>query len=413
MFLDKKILSWALYDWANSAFATTVMAGFFPIFFKNYWSQGMDAHESTWFLGLCNSSASFALALIAPFLGALADKGSRKKRFLGLFALFGILATATLSFIPQGQYQWAALFFALASMGFWGANIFYDSLIVYISPTKHLHTVSSYGYSLGYLGGGLLFLVNVLMMLFPESFFLENKIQAVQVSFLSVSVWWFLFSLPTLCFIEEPQENLRLEPNFKDSWKEVLQTLKALSKNRNLLLFFLAYLFYFDGVNTTIKMSVDYGISLGFATDHLIAALLLVQFIGFPAAIAFGFLGEKWGAKKGIYLALFVYMGVIIGAYYMHKPIHFYMTATAIGCVQGGLQALSRSYFTSMIPKEKAGEYFGLFNMVGKSSAIIGPLAVGFVSSSTQNSRLSILVILLFFIVGSLLLSTVRENKTS
>lgn len=409
LLFDKKILSWALYDWANSAFATTVIAGFFPIFFKSFWAQGVSPQESTWYLGVSNSVASFSLALMAPFLGHLADQGRSKKKFLVFFATLGILVTAALYLVKSGDVFFACLFFALASLGFSGSNVFYDGLMVDVTEHKWFHWVSGYGYALGYLGGGVLFAINVAMTLSPGAFGLEDKVQAVQVSFLTVAVWWLVFSLPLLFNVQEVGEKRAF--TVMAGVREFFSTLKSMSSNRSLLLFFIAYLFYIDGVNTTIKMAVDYGMSLGFETTHLITALLMVQFIGFPAAIAFGILGQKIGARPGIFLAIGVYVAVIIGAYFMSVPRDFFIMAAAIGCVQGGIQSLSRSYYAQMIPPEKSGEFFGIFNMVGKFSAILGPLAVGFVSAATQNSRLSILVLLIFFGLGALLLKLGSSKK--
>lgn len=405
---DKKILSWALYDWGNSAFATTVIAGFFPIFFKSYWAHGVAAQDSTFYLGLSNSISSFSLAILAPFLGYLADQGRCKKKFLSAFAALGIVCTACLFFLSQGQMLLACLFFALASLGFAGGNIFYDGLIVDVSEKKWFHIVSGYGYSLGYLGGGLLFAVNVAMTLKPEFFGLANKVAAVQVSFLTVAVWWLIFTLPLILNVQETGFGQPLP--LSRVLSQFTSTLKSMIAHRPLVLFFMAYLFYIDGVNTTIKMAVDYGMSLGFETTHLIAALLMVQFIGFPAAIAFGALGQKVGARPGIFLAIGIYVLVIVGGYFMREPVHFYFMAAAIGCVQGGIQSLSRSFYAEMIPSEKSGEFFGIFNMVGKFSAILGPVAVGIVSSTTGNSRLSILVLLIFFGIGALLLYRVPEG---
>lgn len=412
LYRDKKIVSWALYDWANSAFATTVIAGFFPIFFKNYWSADLAPSESTWLLGLSNSSASLLLAIAAPILGAMSDQSQLKKRFLYIFAGIGIVCTALLAGVPKGSYVTAAFLFTIATIGFSGSNIFYDSLIINVTKKTYFHFVSGLGYALGYLGGGILFSVNVAMTLYPTLFYLADKVSAVKVSFLMVALWWFIFTLPLAFFVDESKSSIKPKPlSLLNGWREFLTTLSNIKQHRQLLLFFVAYLFYIDGVNTTIKMAVDYGLSLGFESTHLIGALLLVQFVGFPAALAFGWLGVRFGAKPSLYFALFIYVLVIIGAYFMQSPIHFYYTAFAIGCVQGGVQSLSRSFYAQMIPVEKSGEFFGLFNMVGKFSAILGPLAVGYVSIATGSARLSILVILVFFLIGALLLSGVRENK--
>lgn len=386
------------------------MAGFFPIFFKKYWSHGLDPTESTWWLGVANSSSSLVLALLAPFLGSVADQGGRKKSFLLGFALLGILFSAGLMFVELGNYSLAIVFYALATIGFAGGNIFYDSLIVDVSPPSKFHMVSGLGYSLGYLGGGLLFALNVMMTLKPAWFGFSDPAQAIRASFLTVAIWWSAFSLPLFLFVHEKSERATAKHPWRAGWRVLLNTLTRMVQIRPLLLFFIAYLFYIDGVNTTVKMAVDYGMSIGFSSDNLIVALLVVQFVGFPAAVAFGWFGEKIGPKTGVYVCLGVYIAVIIGAYFMQTTAHFYIMAIAIGLVQGGVQSLSRSLYAHMIPAKHSAEFFGFFNMVGKFSAVLGPFLVGFVSTTTGSSRLSILVLLVFFIIGGALLAKVDPD---
>lgn len=399
----KKIWSWALYDWGNSAFATTVMAGFFPLFFKQYWSHGLDVSQSTFFLGLTNSISSLILGLIAPILGSIADKGAFKKFLLGFFTAIGIIAAMGLYFVGLGDYVQAAILYAVAVIGFTGAIIFYDSLLVHVAKKK-IHFVSALGYSLGYLGGGILFAINVFMYLKPEVFGLADGPSAIKTSFLTVGFWWALFSIPLFLFIPEPAAQTSTEKALEQGWKSFVSTLKNITQYKSLALFLLAYLFYIDGVNTTIKMAVDYGLSLGFEAGDLITALLIVQFIGFPTALGMGYLGEKIGPRRGIFACLAVYVVVVIGGYFMTEVSHFYFMAAAIGSVQGGIQALSRSYFGQLTPLQKSGEFFGFFNMTGKFSAIFGPFLVGLTSQLTGDPRLSILVLLVFFFIGGVIL---------
>lgn len=410
-----EIWSWALYDWANSAFATTVMAGFFPLFFKQFWSQGLDVSQSSFYLGAANSMASLVLALLAPFLGALSDIEGLKKWFLGFFTGLGVIGTLGLFFIPAGDFQGAAITYAFAAFGFAGCQIFYDALLVQVASPRQLHWVSALGYSLGYLGGGLLFAVNVAMYLKPELFGLSDGISAVKTSFLTVGLWWTLFSLPIFYFIPETgrarwvdvrSSILRAWLLLRDNWRQA-------KKFKPVLLFLAAYVFYIDGVNTTVKMAVDYGMALGFEASSLIKALLMVQFIGFPAALGFGWLGSRLGALRGIYLCIFVYALVVIFASQMQQVWEFYAMAAAIGCVQGGVQSLSRSYYAGLINENQSAQFFGIYNMVGKFSAILGPLLVGWVSQVTKAPRLSILVLLLFFGLGAGLLFLSRARKAS
>ena len=278
---DKKtVLSWAFYDWANSAFATTVMAGFFPLFFKQYWSAGTDVATSTFYLGATNSATSLVIALMAPLLGAVADSSGSKKRFLLGFTVLGVVMTGLLCTVGQGQWQWAALCFALASLGFSGALIFSDSLLVSVCKPEDYETVSALGYALGYLGGGLLFAANVLLVLRPGWFGLADSSIAVQLSFLSVSVWWAVFSVPLLRNVPEPSSARLRAPSLRAGLRQLGTTLREIRALKPVFLFLLAYWFYIDGVDTIVRMAVDYGMSLGFSSNHLITALLLTQFVG-------------------------------------------------------------------------------------------------------------------------------------
>lgn len=411
MRMNRSVWAWTFYDWANSAFATTVMAGFFPIFLKQYWSAGSDATTSTFQLGVGNAIAGVIVAALAPVLGAIADRGGVRRKFLMLFTVLGILSTAGLYFVQKGDWESAVLLYVLGTIGFTAGVVFYDSLIVDVTEPANFDFVSGMGYAIGYLGGGALFAVNVAMTLKPEFFGLADKAEAVRVSFLSVAAWWALFSIPLFLFVHErkPENAPPLRGAIVQGWKQFLETFAHIRRLRNVFLFLLAYWFYIDGVNTVIKMAVDYGLALGFETSSLITALLLVQFIGFPAAIAFGWLGEKWGTKRGIYLALIVYTGVTAFAYFMDNVAEFFMMAVAIGLVQGGVQSLSRSYYARMIPPDKSAEFFGFYGMIGKFATILGPLLMGWVGVATGSPRLAILSVAILFVIGYVLLLRVEN----
>ena len=413
--MKKSVWAWALIDWGNSAFATTVMAGFFPIFFKTYWAAGMDEVQSTYLLGVGNSLASLVFAMIAPLVGAWADIRARKKLFLGGFTVLGSLCSLGLAAISSGEASVAIAVYALASVGFAGSSMFCDALLMDIAEEKDFDWISGVGYATGYLGGGVLFAVNVAMTLKPEFFGLSSAAEAVKISFLSVGAWWLLFTFPALIYIREKSVSARktYPDALKNSLSSLSQTLKECLNNHNLALFFISYFLYIDGVNTTIKMAVDYGLSIGFESKDLITALLIVQFVGFPAAVLFGWLGEKWDAKKSILLGLLVYVGTTIWATQMRSPAEFYGLAMMIGLVQGGVQALSRSFFARLTPQDKTAEYFGLFNMVGKFSTVLGPWAVGATAVLTGSSRLSLLAILAFFFIGGAGLIFVKERQTN
>jgi UMF1 family MFS transporter len=429
----KAIWGWAMYDWANSAFACTVMAGFFPVFFKQYWSHGVDVNMSTAQLGLGNSLASLLVALMAPILGAIADKGSSRKKFLIFFCYLGVLMTAGLFVVQQGQWALAIFVYAMGIIGFSGSNIFYDSLLPGITDEKNIDFVSGLGFAMGYLGGGLLFLVNVLMTLMPQKFGLPDAAAAVQYSFISVAVWWGLFALFTIFWVPEEKEPASLKEGFSpvvEGFRQLVGTFKKIRHLKTILLFLMAYWFYIDGVDTIIRMAVDYGMALGFASNDLILALLITQFVGFPSALVFGKLGQKWSVRKSIYLAIAIYIGVTIWGTMMTQKHEFYILAIVIGLVQGGIQALSRSYYSRLIPKNKAAEYYGFYNMLGKFAAILGPLLIGVVGLVTRRilmpdsptpeqvlavgrmaSRWGIGSILILFFIGAFLFYFVDEEK--
>lgn len=409
----KEIISWSLYDWANSAFATTVMAAFFPIFFSKYWSLGQDASVSTFFLGIANSTASLVVAVMAPFLGAIADSGSYRKKFLVFFAFLGALVTSCLFLLQSGQWRLAILFYVVACIGFSGGNTFYDSLLPCVASDKKVDFVSALGFSLGYIGGGLLFLINVLMYLMPHLFGISSSIEAIKISFLTVGIWWLVFSIPLILFVKEDNngKKTKISDSCKTGAKNIVTTLKSLKFLKTTTLFLVAYWCYIDGVDTIIRMATDYGTSLGFSSSSLIVALLITQFVAFPAALLYNIFGKKIGTKNAILVAIVAYSVIALLGVFMTKEIHFYLLAILIGLFQGGIQALSRSFYTRLIPKENSAQFFGFFNMLGKFAAIIGPFLVGFVTLITKSNRIGILSLILLFAIGGVLLFKVDESK--
>jgi len=409
----KQIYSWSMYDWANSAYATTVMAGFFPIFFKQYWSAGADVTDSTFHLGLANSLASLVIAALAPLLGAVADRAGARKKFLLIFGLLGVVMTGSLYFVQRGDWVAATALYVLASVGFLGGNIFYDALLVNVARRDQRDRVSSLGYALGYLGGGLLFAVNVWMTLQPQRFGLADAAEAVRLSFVCVALWWAVFALPLLIFVNEPRDN---ELHFglaaiSQGLRQFRQTFHEIRQLRLVWLFLIGYWLYIDGVDTIIVMAVDYGMSLGFDSNSLIIALLITQFVGFPAALVFGRLGERMGSKISILLAIAVYVGVTLWAYQMSSVSEFYALAVTVGLVQGGIQALSRSMYSRLIPQDKSAEFFGFYNMLGKFAAVLGPLLMGWVGVISGSPRVAILSLIVLFAAGAALLWLVKEQQ--
>lgn len=411
----RSIYAWAFYDWANSAYATTVIAGLFPVFFKEYFSANADVTVSTAQLGFANSISSLLIVLMAPLLGAIADVGGLKKRFLFLFSYLGILMSAALFFVGEGAWEAAVFVYILGNIGFMGSNIFYDSLLPTVAREKEFDFVSGLGFALGYLGGGILFALDVWMVQNPAFFGLKSTTEAVKVSFFSVALWWMLFSLPLFLFVKEkkPDKEIKTTQLMKEGYKRLKGTIKKVAQFKGLVYFLIAYWFYIDGVDTIIRMAVDYGMAIGFEPKHLIFSLLIVQFVGFPATLVFARLAQKWDTKKAILLAIAIYLFITLWAAVMDEIYEFYLLAVMIALVQGGIQALSRSYYAKMIPDAYAAEFFGFYNFLGKTAAILGPFLIGSVALITESSRVGILSVALFFIIGGILLMRVDEKKVA
>ena len=321
----------------------------------------------------------------------------------------GVVMTGGLYMVGQGQWQMAVMVYIAASVGFMGANIFYDSLLPSVAPKEKMNYVSSLGFAFGYIGGGLLFLINVLMYLHPQWFGIADAATAIKLSFLSVAVWWGVFTIPLLLFVPEPQisDSLPLVRAISAGYRQLRITFIQIRQLKIIGMFLLAYWLYIDGVDTIIRMSVKMGSSLGFEAGDLITALLMVQFIAFPAALGYNWFASKIGTKKAVLIAIGGYSVVTLLAYFMTVKLHFYILAALIGLFQGGVQALSRSLFTRLIPRGKEAEFFGFYNMLGKFAAVIGPIMMGWVTLATGNVRLGILSILILFISGALLLQKV------
>ncbi len=409
----KPVVGWALYDWANSAFATTVMAGFFPVFYSAI-TQDISAQDSQFYFNLALAAASVLIAVSAPILGAVADRGGSRKKFLAFFASLGMLMTAGLAWVHAGQWWVGLVLYGLGTVGFSGANVFYDSMLVDVAEEDELDLVSALGYSAGYIGGGLLFLVNVLMAQNPEWFGLADAASALKASFLSVSAWWALFTIPLLRWVVETPTQDRAKPlrAIREGLHQLADTLKEIRSFKMLLLFLVAYWIYIDGVNTVIKTAVFFGDRiLGLDQGALITALLLTQFVAFPAALAFGALGQRIGPKPAILIGIAVYLAALVYAWrFLADEGDFYLLAIAIGLVQGGVQSLSRSLYARLVPPSKTAEFFGFFNMVGKFATIFGPVLIAFTPKLIPGAseRDGIFSLSILFLLGGFLLSRVR-----
>lgn len=401
---SKKYYSWVLYDWANSAYATIVLAGFFPIIFAEYFASSISEAERTLFLGISNSTASLILIILAPFFGLLSDRFSNKKVFLFIFAILSISSTLSLSFISNNSYILASIFFSISLLGFMMSNVFYDSMLLNFDSKKY-DAISSVGYAFGYLGGGLAFVISLLLLYYQGHSSFE-LISSKKIVFIFAALWWFVFMIPLFIYWKDDKSVSRST--------NIFTTFREIKLDKTIFYFLIAYWVYIDGVDTIIRMAINYGLTIGFDSTDLLIALLVTQFVAFPGTLLINKLSVIFTCEKVIIGCLLVYLLISILSYFLDSIFEFYLIATLIGLVQGGIQALSRSYFARLIPNNKHSEYFGIYNMLGKFAALLGPLVVGFITFLTNDSRTGMLSISIFFIIGLILfIQTVKANKTS
>jgi UMF1 family MFS transporter len=417
--LDRpEIRAWAMYDWANSAFATTIITAIFPVYFTSVAGADLPPGEATRLLARTTTIALATTAILAPVLGTLADHAPLKKRLLGLFMALGCIASGCLVLVHRGDWLLASLLFGAGNVGFSVSLTFYDSLLPHIARENEIDRISTTGYALGYLGGGILLALNVAWILAPAAFGLSGAAEASRLSFLSVAVWWLTFSVPLFRRVAEPETRLATGRHtaaalVRASLIELTHTIRDLRRYRNAFLFLIAFVIYSDGITTIIRLATSYGTELGLDQGALITAILLVQFAGIPFSFLFGALASRVGAKPSIFLTLSVYTVIASLGYYMRTERDFYVLAFMVASVQGGSQALSRSLFASMIPRERSSEFFGFFSIFEKFGAIAGPATFEAASRATGSSRAAILSVVVFFIVGALLLNfvNVREGQ--
>ena len=406
---ERPVLGWVLYDWGNSAFALTVVATFFPVFFHDYWAVGGDAALITSRYSLGIAAASLGVALIAPVLGAIADAGGARKRFLLGFTLLAAAATLGLYFVEQGGWAVALGLYGCALFGFYAANTFYDSLLLNVTRRAHFESVSAMGFGLGYLGSALLLAFNLWMVDDPARFGFADAAEAVRVAFALVAVWWLIFTVPVLLFVPEQRRD---SPSFGSAiiggYRSLARTLRALGSYRNLGLFLLAYWLYIDGVHTLILMAVDFGKRLQFDSNALVLAILVTNIVGVPATLAYGWLGNRIGAKRAIMLGVSVYLLMALWALTLESLWQFYAMAAGIGLVQGGVQSMSRALYARLVPPERAAEFFGFYSMLGKFAAILGPLMIGLLARVSDDPRVAVFALLPLYIGGLLLLARVE-----
>lgn len=385
------------------------MTVFFPVLLAGYWSEGVASTVTTFRLGMANGVASLVVALSAPLVGAIADRMGRRKGLLCLFAALGIVMTGALFFVSHGQWPIAVACYVLASIGFAGSNSLYDALLVDVTSTERLHQVSALGFGLGYLGGSLLFVLNIWMVSSPSAFGLSSDMEAIRLAFILVAAWWAVFSIPLMLWVHE-REEFDKRHSIRAGLSLFIDTFRSIIRDRNLSLFLVAYWLYIDGVYTIIKMAVDFGLSQGLSMQDLIRAILMTNLIGFPAALVFGRLGLTIGARTGLYVGLGVYVVITAAAVFITTALEFYVLAACIGLVQGGVQSLSRSLFAHLVPADRSAAHFGFYNMLGKFSAVLGPVLIGSVALVFGSQRLGILSIILLFGLGLVLLTRVRPR---
>jgi len=415
--LHRRVINaWCMYDWANSAFATTIMAALLPPYFSGVAASNLPKAQATSIWGLSLAFSAALIALLGPVLGAIADHTGTKKRFLQSFLSVAIVFTALLFLVREGDWLMAVIFYVLASIGNAGANVFYDSLLPHVARQDEIDQVSTRGFAMGYLGGGILLLINLVWYMKPEWFGwmgITDGNSAVRASFLSVAIWWIIFSIPLFRYVSEPKATgtSRMINPIRAGFARLAETFQHIKRYKELAKFLIAFWLYADGIGTIIKMATIYGAEIGIGTADLAGALLLTQIIGVPFSFLFGWLAKRMGTKKSIYLALVVYTVISIAGYFMSQAWHFWVLAGCVGLVQGGSQALSRSLFGSMTPKARSAEFFGFYDISSKFAGILGPLLFSATAAIFKTSRLGIVSLVVFFISGAYLLSKVDEQS--
>ena len=406
----KTVKSWIAYDAGNSAFATTVVAAFFPIFYLEFWASTMPKVEASiylnWTLVICNT----LILLSGPVIGAYTDINRSTKSALNIFTIIGALFVGSLFFIDVGSWLYALIFFGIANYCFCVAQIPYDKILTKITSPNNFSIISNQGYAWGYFGGGALFLLNALMSIYPSSFGLASQAEAIRVSFLMVSIWWLLFLIPLFLNFKETKTEQHSISVFSSSFKNIFNTLKSVYQYKNAFLFLIAFFLFIDGAHTVIYLASTFALNLGLETSSIIQALILVQFVAFPATLLWGYVANKYGDKLVLYITIASYVCIIIYSTTLSSALEFYLLAAWVGFVQGGIQGSSRGMFGKLIPKEKAGEFFGLYNVMGRAGAILGPLMVGTLLTLYGNVRIALLPIAVLFIIGGLLLTRVKNE---
>jgi MFS transporter, UMF1 family len=406
----RELVAWAMYDWANSAFWTTVIVAVFPPFFSEYAASGLAQLDATSRYAWGTTIAVTIVAIIAPVLGTIADQRAMKKPLLAVFLIIGVAATLLMATIGSGQWRYALVLFIIANVGVASTLVFYDSLLPHIAAPEEFDRVSTAGYAIGFIGGGVLLLVNLAWILSPQTFGISDTVQAIKLSLASVGVWWLVFSIPLFRVVREPAVPSRAATRplqLGTTIRSTLETFQELRRHRHALWMLIAFLLYNDGIQTIIRMSAIYGAEVGIDRNAQIAAFVMVQFVGVPCSFLFGAAAGRIGAKTALFVTLAVYMGITVLGYFLMTAWQFFALAFLVGTVQGPSQALSRSLYARMIPKEKSSECFGFFAVFEKFAGIAGPAVFAGSISLFQSSRAAVLSVLLFFVLGAIVLTRV------
>ena len=408
----RELFAWAMYDWANSAFWTTIVAAIFPIYFQKVAAAGLSPPDATSRFAWATTLSILIVAIVAPLLGSLADRAPLKKPLLGVFLGIGAAATAAMFFISRGEWLFALTVFVIGNVGVSASIVFYEAMLPHIASAEELDRVSTAGYAMGYVGGGVLLAINIVMLSKPGWFGLADKDVAVRASFATVAVWWVVFSIPLFRRVPEPAVRRELDERpgtsaLAGGVTRLFETFRELRRYRDAFVFLLAFLLYNDGIQTMIRMATIYGTGIGLPESAMIAALLLTQFIGVPCAFLFGMAASRTGARTGVFVGLGVYVLITVLGYFMRTAAHFYALAVLVGMVQGGTQALSRSLFASMIPRHKSSEFFAFFSVFERYAGVLGPAIFAFVVERSGSGRAAILAVAVFFIVGAAILTFV------
>ncbi len=409
--LSKNEKSWAIYDWGSSAYSIIITTAVFPIFYKNSATDaGIAPADSTAYLGYTIAIFTFILALLGPILGTIADYRGLKKKFFLFFFIMGVGATGMLAFIPYDNWLLLLVCYTFAALGATGANVFYDGFIVDVTSNDRMARVSSRGYALGYIGSTIPFLISIVIILLAQNDVLPiSSLIASRIAFLITAVWWLIFSIPLLRNVKQVHYIEREKNPIAQSFRRLGKTFREIRQYRTLFLFLLAYFFYIDGVGTIINMSTAYGSDVGLNTNSLLIVLFVTQVVAAPFAILYGRLANRFSEKKMLYVGIIVYMIVCSYAMFLETITDFWILAMLVATSQGGIQALSRSYFGKLIPKENSNEFFGFYNIFGKFASILGPLLVGVTAQLTGKSSYGVFSLIILFIIGIIILSRVPE----